>query len=128
MSHAPNTSVARPMGRLMKKIQCQFAHWVRAPPASRPIAPPPAITNVNTLIACARSTGLVNSVTMMATITPPDREPPRPWRNRPTTSSVAPCDIPLNTEATVNRATPARKTFLRPIRSPARPATRRKLP
>ena len=55
MSHQPNSKVAMPMGRLMKKIQCQLIDWVSAPPASRPSDPPPAITNVKTLIAWARS-------------------------------------------------------------------------
>src|SRR6266849_2695085 len=58
MSAAPATNVATPMGRLMKKIQCQLIHSVSRPPASRPIEPPPAITKVKTLMACARSTGL----------------------------------------------------------------------
>ena len=35
---------------------------------------------------------------------------------------------PQAIEATVNSATPAKKTFLRPTRSPSRPAMSRKLP
>src|SRR6267143_4298595 len=64
---------------------------------------------------------------MMAMITPDDSEAPRPWMNRATTSSVAPCDRPQAAEAAVNSSTPARNTFRRPIRSPNLPATSRKL-
>ena len=35
-----------PIGRLMKKIQCQSSAWVSRPPASRPIDPPATLTNV----------------------------------------------------------------------------------
>ncbi len=40
----PSTNVIRPMGTLTKKIQCQSSDCVNAPPASRPIEPPPADT------------------------------------------------------------------------------------
>ena len=36
--------VAMPMGRLMKKIQCQLMPWVSTPPASRPTEPPAVAT------------------------------------------------------------------------------------
>ena len=39
------TAVAIPIGRLMKKIQCQLMAWVSTPPASRPIEPPAEATN-----------------------------------------------------------------------------------
>ena len=86
------------------------------------------MTSVNTLIACARSAGFRNSVMMIAMITPADNEAPRPCRKRPTIRFSAAGAKPVPTEATVKRNTPARNTFLRPIRSPRRPATRRKLP
>ena len=35
-----------PIGRLMKKIQCQLIVSVSAPPASRPIEPPEETMNV----------------------------------------------------------------------------------
>jgi hypothetical protein len=40
MSTRPSSSVAIPIGTLMKKIQCQLIACVSAPPASRPIEPP----------------------------------------------------------------------------------------
>src|SRR6266851_5014006 len=118
ISQAPRIIVATPIGRLMKKIQCQFSHWVRNPPASSPSEPPPAITRVKTLIAWARSAGRWNSVTMIAMITPAEIEAPRPCRKRPMIRWSALWAKPLPTDATVNRKTPARKTLRRPIRSP----------
>ena len=112
----------------MKKIQCQLTSWVSTPPASRPSEPPPAITNVNTLIACARSTGLRKPVTIKARITPEDRAPPAPCRNRAAINVAGSWASPQSTEAAVNSAIPARKTFFRPIRSPALPASSNRLP
>ena len=128
ISHQPSRKVPRPMGRLMKKTQCQLISWVSTPPASKPREPPPAAVKVNTLIACARSRGLVKPVTINAMITPDERAPPRPWRARATTSVAGSLASPLRADAIVNTTTPARNTFLRPTRSPARPATSRKLP
>ena len=41
----PNTNAATPIGRLMKKIQCQLNAWVSTPPTRRPIEPPAEATN-----------------------------------------------------------------------------------
>ena len=41
----PSASVARPIGTLTKKIQCQLSACVRSPPASRPSEPPATETN-----------------------------------------------------------------------------------
>src|SRR5262249_16525232 len=103
MSHAPSAMVTSPIGTLMKKIQCQLAHWIRNPPARRPSEPPPAITSVKTLMACARSTGFWNSVTMSAMITPAEREAPTPWRKRPMTRWSAPVANPLPTAPAAHR-------------------------
>ena len=128
MSQAPRISVATPIGRLMKKIQCQFSHCVMNPPANSPSEPPPAMTSVKTLIAWARSAGRWNSVTMIAMITPAEIEAPSPCKKRPMMRWSGPWANPLPTDAIVNRNTPARKTFRRPIRSPTRPASIRKPP
>ena len=79
-------------------------------------------------MALARSTGLWNSVTMMATITDDESAPPMPWTKRDATNMAWLSAEPQAIEASVNRVTPARNTFLRPMRSPRRPAMRRKLP
>ena len=65
---------------------------------------------------------------MMATITEEESAPPMPWMNRAVMSMAWPSADPQAMEASTNRATPARNTFLRPIRSPRRPARSRKLP
>ena len=79
-------------------------------------------------MALARSVARGNSVTMMATITEEDSAPPMPWTKRAATNMVWLSAAPQAMEARVNTVTPARNTFLRPIRSPRRPAMRRKLP
>ena len=116
------------MGRLMKKIQCQLMAWVSAPPASRPSDPPPAMTKVKTLMAWARSCGRGKAVTRMAMMTPADIAPPMPCSARAAISVIASGASPSSPEAKVKTITPARKTFLRPIRSPARPASSSRLP
>ena len=65
---------------------------------------------------------------MMATITEDDSAPPMPWTKRDATNMAWLSAEPQATEASVNRVTPARNTFLRPMRSPRRPAMSRKLP
>ncbi len=65
---------------------------------------------------------------MMATITDELSAPPMPWMKRAATSRPWLSADPQAMEASVNSVTPARNTFLRPMRSPRRPAMRRKLP
>ena len=48
---------------------------------------------------------------------------PAPCTNRAATRSCVPVASPQASEATVNMASPARNTRLRPIRSPTRPAS-----
>ena len=65
---------------------------------------------------------------MMATITEDDSAPPMPCTKRATISMAWLSADPQAMEASTNRATPARKIFFRPTRSPRRPASSRKLP
>ncbi len=74
--------MARPIGRLTKKTQCQLSAWVRIPPASRPREPPATDTNTYALIARMRSLGIVNSVMMIARITEAWAAAPTPCRKR----------------------------------------------
>ena len=90
--------------------------------------PPPTATKTYALIALARSLGRGNSVTMMAMITDEESAPPMPWTKRAATNMVSLPADPQAMEAKVNSVTPARNTFFRPMRSPRRPAMRRKLP
>ncbi len=59
------TSATTPIGRLIRKIQCQPRVWVSAPPRNVPSAPPAAPTALNTAMAlvCSRPSG--NSATSM---------------------------------------------------------------
>ncbi len=79
-------------------------------------------------MALARSVGRGNSVTMMAMMTEEDSAPPMPWTKRAATSTAWLSADPQAMDASVKMATPVRNTFLRPIRSPRRPAISRKLP
>ncbi len=115
-------AVAAPTGRLTKKIQCQFSAWVRMPPASRPTAAPVDVTKANTPIALAYSLGSGNMVMIMPRITAEVAAPPIPCRNRAPTSISRFAASPHNSDAAVNTASPVRNTFLRPARSPSRPA------
>ena len=76
------------------------------------------------LMALARSPGTGKSATMMARMTEDERAAPSPWTNRAEMSRIWLSAAPQATEAAVNSATPTRKTFLRPNRSPSRPAKR----
>src|ERR1700684_1685607 len=51
MRTRPRAIVARPIGRLTKKIQCQDSAWVSTPPASSPSEPPATAANTYALIA-----------------------------------------------------------------------------
>ena len=71
-----------PIGRLMKKIQCQEIASVSTPPASRPIEPPAEATKPKTPIALACSRGSGNIVTIMPRITAEVSAPPTPCTKR----------------------------------------------
>ena len=128
ISAEPSTNVTIPIGTFTKKIQCQLSDCVSAPPASSPIEPPPAETNAYMPIAFACSAFSGNSVTMIARITAEATAPPIPWTKRPAISIPWLVEAPQKIEAAVNRTSPERKTFLRPTRSPIRPASSRKPP
>ena len=113
---------------MTKKIQCQSSDCVSAPPASSPIEPPPADTNAYMPIALACSCASGNSVTMIARITLEATAPPTPWISRAPISIAWLSASPHSIEAAVNSTSPLRKTFLRPTRSPMRPASSRKPP
>ena len=112
-----------PIGRLMKKIQCQEMASVSTPPASRPIEPPAEATKPKTPIALACSRGSGNIVTIMPRMTAEVSAPPTPWTKRAPISTPWPGATAHTTEAAVNTARPVRKTLRWPIRSPRRPAS-----
>src|SRR5664280_965003 len=65
---------------------------------------------------------------MMAMIADAEKAPPIPGANRPMINMAWLEATPQSTDEAVKTAIPARKIFLRPTRSPNRPARRRKLP
>jgi hypothetical protein len=81
-----------------------------------------------TLIALVRSDGSGNSVAMIETIAEVAPAPPNPWTNRAAISMACESATPHTAEDSVNNAIPTRNTRRRPIRSPTRPASSRKLP
>ena len=110
-----------PIGRLMKKIQCQEMASVSTPPASRPIEPPADATKPKTPIALACSRGSGNIVTIMPRMTAEVSAPPTPWMKRAPISTPWLGATAQITDAAVNTASPVRKTRRWPIRSPIRP-------
>ena len=112
-----------PIGRLMRKIQCQLIASVRTPPASSPIEPPAEATKPKTPIAFACSAGFGNIVTIMPRITAEASAPPIPCRKRAPISISWSAETAQSSEAPVKTARPTRKTRRWPTRSPIRPAS-----
>lgn len=110
------------MGRLMKKIQCQDSASVRTPPSTWPMEAPAAPVKLKTPMALTRSLGSVNSVTRMPSTTAEAIALPTPCRKRAAISRPGVVAAPASSDAAVKTTLPARKTDLRPIRSPRRPA------
>ena len=123
ISLLPRISVAMPIGRFTKKIQCQSSVCVSTPPASRPIDAPPEATKLYTPIAFAWSRAFGNIVTIIPRMTADVSAPPMPWRKRAPMSSSRLSAIPQSSDATVNITRPTRNTRRRPSRSPIRPAS-----
>ena len=120
--------MAAPIGRLTKKTQCQLSASVSRPPTSRPSEPPATETNTYAPIARARAAASGNSVTMIARITDAWAAAPTPWSRRAAISAPSLVANPHSSEANVKTTRPARKTRLRPARSPSRPASSSRLP
>ncbi len=123
-----SSRVMAPTGRLTKNTHCQEASWVRTPPSSRPTAPPPMATALQTPRARARSLPSAKVVVSTERAAGDTSAPPRPCRARPATSSAADPAKPLNSEAAEKSAMPIMKSRRRPKRSPARPPSRRNPP
>ena len=117
-----------PTGTLTKKIHGQESVSTRIPPSRSPTAPPPTAIAAQTPSAFARSAPSANVVVTIESAAGETSAAPRPWSPRITISIVSLCATPQRSEATVKSTTPARKTRLRPIRSPARPPSSRKPP
>ena len=117
-----------PTGTLTKKIHGQESVSTRTPPSTRPTAPPPTAIAAQTPSAFVRSAPSLKVAVTIESAAGETSAAPSPCRPRVMISQVAPCASAQSSEAVVKRTTPARKTFLRPARSPARPPSRRKPP
>ncbi len=115
------TTAARATGRLIRKIQRQDARPVRAPEITRPIVPPRAAIPPQIPNALARSAEPGKRSAIRASAAGLAIAEPAPWTNRPATSCQGSCASPQTRLAAPNRATPVRKTRLRPSRSAMRP-------
>ena len=98
--------MARPIGTLTKKIQCQLTAWVINPPARRPMAAPAEATKLKTPKARACSSGRGNRVTIMARITAELAAPPIPWMKRAAISIGWLKERPQSTEAPMKMPSP----------------------
>ena len=120
--------VAIPTGTLTKKIHGHDSVSTRIPPSSSPTAPPPTAIAAQTPSAFARSGPSLNVVVTIERAAGETSAAPSPCAPRATISHVSPFANPQSSDATVKSTRPARKTRLRPIRSPARPPSSRKPP
>ena len=122
------TKVAIPTGMLTKKIHGQENVSTRNPPSTRPTALPPTAIAAQTPSAFVRSEPSRKVVVTIDRAAGETSAAPSPWMPRETISIVSPVAMPQTNEAVVNSTRPARNTRLRPIRSPARPPSRRNPP
>lgn len=76
------STISSPIGTLTKSTHRQFSHSTRMPPASSPIAPPPAETAANTPNALLRFGPSRNVVLISARDVGDAMAPPTPWRAR----------------------------------------------
>ena len=74
--------MSTPIGTLTKSTQRQFSHSTSIPPASSPMAPPPAETAAKTPNARLRSGPSRKVVLIRASEVGEAMAPPTPWRAR----------------------------------------------
>ena len=117
-----------PTGTLTRKIHCHESVCVRMPPSKSPTAPPPTAIAAQTPSAFVRSAPSLKVAVTIDSAAGDTRAAPSPCRPRARIRNVELVASAHRNDAAVNRTRPARKTFLRPIRSPARPPRRRKPP
>lgn len=114
---------ARPTGRLTQKMERQPTDSTSRPPIRGPAAMEMPTTPPHTPIARARSRGSVKVLVMIDMATGLSIEPPTACTMRATTSHSRSGAREQSREPNENTTRPARKTFLRPIRSAVDPAS-----
>ena len=109
-------SAATPIGRLIRKIDCQPRLSTSAPPTSGPTATEPASTALQMPIAVPRS-GPRNSFPSSGSAVANSSAPPAPWTARAMSRASGLPAAAHAADASVKIASPAMKTRLRPMMS-----------
>src|SRR3954454_13336604 len=113
---------------LSRKIDCQPASSVSAPPTTTPQPAPRPPMAPHRASARLRSRPGANEVAIRARVEAAANAAPAPCRPRPARSMAGSTASPQTADATVNTTMPARNVRRRPTTSPTRPASRRKPP
>ncbi len=116
------------MGTLTKRTHRQSSHSTSIPPASSPIALPPAETAANTPKALFRSGPSRKVVVISDRAVGEAMAPPTPWSERAASSCQDSWESPPSSEARTKSSTPKMKTRRRPRMSPSRPPSSRSPP
>ncbi|OPX72178.1 MAG: hypothetical protein A4E39_01643 [Methanoregulaceae archaeon PtaB.Bin152] len=127
MTRAPSRTAKIPIGTLMKKIQCQEAYCVSAPPTVGPIAVARAASVMMMPIAFPFFSIGIYAVTMAGAIAV-IIAPPTAWNTRDPTRMGNELNrsgsAPQANDPRVKMTNPDRKTFLNPMTSEIFPNTR----
>lgn len=115
------STISRPMGMLTKKTHRQSSHSTRMPPASSPIALPPADTAANTPNARLRSGPSRKVVVMRDSAVGEAMAPPTPWSDRAASNCQESWESPPSRDANTKSRTPNMNMRRRPRMSPDRP-------
>ncbi len=121
MNRGVARAISKPMGTLTNRTQRQSSHSTSTPPASSPIALPPAETAANTPKARLRSGPSRKVVVISDRAVGEAIAPPTPWRERAASNCQPSWESPPSSEANTKRSTPKMKTRRRPRMSPSRP-------
>ena len=117
------TSAARPIGRLIRKIERQPTVSTSTPPIRGPAAMETPPTAPHTPMARARSAGSVKVLVMIDIATGLSIAPPTAWTMRKTMSQSRLGASEHSREPAVKATRPATNTLRRPIRSAVEPAS-----
>jgi hypothetical protein len=118
----PSARAATPIGRLTRKIEGQPAAWTRTPPTIEPAAIAMPEMPAHRPSACTRWRGSANADAISDRLPGASAAPPAPWSARPAIRDGRSVATPHIAEPAVKMASPKRKSFLRPNRSPSVPA------
>lgn len=109
------------MGTFTNSTHRQSSHSTSMPPASSPMALPPAETAANTPNALLRSGPSRKVVVISDRAVGEAMAPPTPWSARAASNCQDSWESPPSSEASTKSSTPKMKTRRRPRMSPSRP-------